>query len=1574
MSQKNYSKCFIRKAHKKLIYFSAYLLAVVFIAQSFYSLATTAGFSFAPANLMATVGDIPLAPSGLALNGAPTSTSIPLGWTDNATNEDSFNIERKLTTDTYWTGAWSVQLAGSNIISYTDSSVAANTAYDYRVQACRSTYGCSDYAYLIGVSSAVNNPGCLLTVSLNSATPAAKSVGSGQNGVSLVKFNLFPNCDITLSSFAVSLLPMPNGYLNISSLRLYKDGVQIGSTLNNPVAGANFTGLNMAIPTGQTIVFEAKGDINTSAAVGSTVYGAFGGSWATSVSGSVGNNASGNIIAGNVMTISSGSSVPNAPTGLMLNGTPTASSIPLKWTDNANNEDKFTVQRKLSSASWSSYVPDSSNSFTIWYANITSYTDTTVTADMTYDYRVMACLTGVGCSSDYAYLSGVSSTGGSLPSSPSSVTASSVSGKIVVSWPSSASAVKYSIYRKTGAGSYQIWYTNITSLYYEDIYPNVATGSTYRYKVFGCASDGSTCSTTATESNIVTYSGGAVSCTSLSLTLNDGKTTYTTSESVNYTWTCLPGGSASNVSIWLQKPDGTSVNYNYGGGITQTMGFGTSNLVPGTHILKACFNSACTTVDASQTFVVASSASPTPTPTSNNYNPTPTPTPSAPYLNAWIDAVPASSAYTSPVTINGLKNAGVTSNSSFPAGTLTFYLYKISSTGTADSTINYYTATVGNISLVSGSQGMTWAGTINAANLPNGIYKFFTKGISNFMEYASNYVYFAVNNTIASTPAPTPTSAIPFITIEISGANAGATIGGFRTLGARSDVALSGLSFEFFSSLSATNNYVAYSVAAGNMDSTYKTWSTGFDTAKLSNGIYYVIAKGLHSGIYYKSGTDYKINIYNSTVNPVPSLQSTNIPYATPMTSPYPYSSFTPPPDDTSGQYSTMPPECVQQGFTTPETCQKYFQFPWECRQQNILDGLKCQEYMFKLAMPEECRLQGATTQEGCANVMFLRFLPEECRKANILDEAGCNKLMSARNFLPLECQSANITAPAECEKYMMQTNILPKDCSDQGVKSFEECRYVLRNKYGNLENTIGAKMALGGAGLTDGFPPECREAGAIDRAACEKVMFAKYAPKDCVDANIDNPKDCERFMFKKNAPADCVEAGMLNPEACKKFMFEKYGDKDNIPPDKFPIECRASGAKSVDECEKIMTKNYLPEECKKNGIDSPEQCDTYLKQKYMPEECRQSGAKTQKECDKVMFKKFAPQECKKAGIEDEKECKDYMFNLYAPKTTCQGLDEWQCNNSIKENHLGNIVVGQADIAKTKEQFAPFVGGSVTAEKLKEKMAESKKKLPVQETNISYKVLAAEEKVLINDENNLVQSSSVALMIDSDGDGLPDDMEKRLGSDPNNPDTDQDGHKDGEEVRNGLSPLGEGKIAEKMAPIDEAILQNKVLSQPNVTGLTSDAYAVNAVANTSNASGDKYKNGYVFSGKAEKNSVVTIYIYSDLPIVTTVKTDEYGNWKYEFDKSLVDGEHEIYVAVNDNTGKVINKSNPLSFFVKEAKAVSVTDYLSGGNTSAPKESEKLIQSYQIIAVLVVIIGILLFSLLIIRKKKQGVNP
>jgi subtilisin family serine protease len=74
-----------------------------------------------------------LPPSGLSAT-APSSSRITLSWTDNATGEDGYRVERKT-----GTGAFA-QIAElpANAGSYTDSGLSASTSYTYRVRAFNS--------------------------------------------------------------------------------------------------------------------------------------------------------------------------------------------------------------------------------------------------------------------------------------------------------------------------------------------------------------------------------------------------------------------------------------------------------------------------------------------------------------------------------------------------------------------------------------------------------------------------------------------------------------------------------------------------------------------------------------------------------------------------------------------------------------------------------------------------------------------------------------------------------------------------------------------------------------------------------------------------------------------------------------------------------------------------------------------------------------------------------------------------------------------------------------------------------------------------------------------------------------------------------------------------------------------------------------------------------------------------------------------------------------------------------------------------------------------------------------------
>lgn len=167
---------------------------------------------------------------------------------------------------------------------------------------------------------------------------------------------------------------------------------------------------------------------------------------------------------------------------------------------------------------------------------------------------------------------------------------------------------------------------------------------------------------------------------------------------------------------------------------------------------------------------------------------------------------------------------------------------------------------------------------------------------------------------------------------------------------------------------------------------------------------------------------------------------------------------------------------------------------------------------------------------------------------------------------------------------------------------------------------------------------------------------------------------------------------------------------------------------------------------------------------------------------------------------------------------------------------------------------------------------------------------------------------------DTDGDGLPDAEEVRIGSNPFNADSDTDGFPDGAEVKKGFNPLKSAASDRG----DKVVFESPKEKRISKTAVEDKRLRVEKVERIVREDGQPVTK---IAGKGAPNSFLTIYIYSD-PIVVTVKTDADGNWSYELDRDLEDGNHEVYAAVTDATGRISVQSSPIPF-VKTAQAVSV---------------------------------------------------
>ena len=70
--------------------------------------------------------------SSVVATGRVNAASFQLTWVDNSQDEDGFNIERKVDTDSTFS---LIATVGANVTSYYDDNLANNTTYCYRVNA-----------------------------------------------------------------------------------------------------------------------------------------------------------------------------------------------------------------------------------------------------------------------------------------------------------------------------------------------------------------------------------------------------------------------------------------------------------------------------------------------------------------------------------------------------------------------------------------------------------------------------------------------------------------------------------------------------------------------------------------------------------------------------------------------------------------------------------------------------------------------------------------------------------------------------------------------------------------------------------------------------------------------------------------------------------------------------------------------------------------------------------------------------------------------------------------------------------------------------------------------------------------------------------------------------------------------------------------------------------------------------------------------------------------------------------------------------------------------------------------------
>ena len=439
--------------------------------------ATNSGGSSAYSNAASatTSGSSSTAPPSSLTASADSPTQITLRWTDNSTSEQSFKIERSTG------GASFVQIAtvAADSTSYINTGLTAATSYSYRV---RAAFSASDSPYS-NTASAV--------------TPSAPSPGTWSpadvGNVGLAGSFTVTDGTLTVRGSGADIWNAADGFhfayrtltgdgaieAQVGSLTnthpWAKAGVMIRDTLagnspntatlltaasgvhvqNRATTGATTT--NIAGPWGTTAPYWVR-----LVRTGTTVVGSGspdGVTWTTIATHAVTtptvyiglavtshDNAQLATATFNQVRITGGGSseptAPAAPDNLIATAL-SSSRIDLAWTDNSTNESGFAIERASGTGSFSSIASVG--------ANVTTYTNTGLTASTAYTYRVRAT-NSVG-NSAYSNAASATTLSAAGPAAPSGLVATTASAsRIDLTWTDNATnETGYRVEQSSGA-------------------------------------------------------------------------------------------------------------------------------------------------------------------------------------------------------------------------------------------------------------------------------------------------------------------------------------------------------------------------------------------------------------------------------------------------------------------------------------------------------------------------------------------------------------------------------------------------------------------------------------------------------------------------------------------------------------------------------------------------------------------------------------------------------------------------------------------------------------------------------------------------------------------------------------------------------------------------------------------------------------------------------------------------------------------------------------------------------------------------------------------------------------------
>jgi len=474
---------------------------------------------------------------------------------------------------------------------------------------------------------------------------------------------------------------------------------------------------------------------------------------------------------------------------------------------------------------------------------------------------------------------------------------------------------------------------------------------------------------------------------------------------------------------------------------------------------------------------------------------------------------------------------------------------------------------------------------------------------------------------------------------------------------------------------------------------------------------------------------------------------------------------------------------------------------------------------------------------------------------------------------------------------------------------------------------SVAADGVTAGASVTQSFMtasavPECEEdawsCGEWDECSPEGTQTRTCTlMSDCPTIDTAKPDEAQACEF--TAPEEPVEPQemepILEPEPGPEGVPEPTPETE--PPDapppapeepegaESPVEPlevleptadeMSEGLEAAQDVVAELTATILQKE---GGEDLPDE---------MRQECGDAGV-PEEMCYDWMSVKISDRSCLELGFTTVESCEAYLAEQGGGVFPgCEGLTDAECDLIKQRKTAGYLSSDEREQAEEIIVLAVAAGAAVSIPEI----------TPIRPDEIEG--IRWRESFTVEG----TQTSSAVLTSDADGDGLPDQLEEIYGSDPNEADSDSDGVVDAEEVVAGEDPAGEGSLERELSPTEQALAGGQPIGQPRGSGVVDEGLGV-ASAETDAIPGA----GITLTGKCDPGSICLVYVYTYVPMVYVATTDDAGNFTLELGNDIMDGEHTVYVALTDDTGKIERKSSPLSLFVREATAVTESDYLS----------------------------------------------